>query len=252
MEEFIRKAKEEIPSVEHIMDLVWKEANFTKEQVWESFGSVLMEFDQRATEKFLEYEKKAIRKLAQLWIESQESNVKERFREILEDNENFVKKLAEIFSSFAELVQRLEKDLGNMRKARGGATFERSVIELLKYIGIPCQAPKGEVREKLRRVDVVIPSEDVALNTPDKAVFITCKRTLRERWKQEVPSAGPNQRFYLVTIDHKLSDKKVKEIGSKGLIVYVRDELKEENFKNFHWVRKLSDLPKDLETFRHR
>jgi len=252
MEEFIRKAKEEIPSVEHIMDLVWKEANFTKEQVWESFGSVLMEFDQRATEKFLEYEKKAIRKLAQLWIESQESNVKERFRKILEDNENFVKKLAEIFSSFAELVQRLEKDLGNMRKARGGATFERSVIELLKYIGIPCQAPKGEVREKLRRVDVVIPSEDVALNTPDKAVFITCKRTLRERWKQEVPSAGPNQRFYLVTIDHKLSDKKVKEIGSKGLIVYVRDELKEENFKNFHWVRKLSDLPKDLETFRHR
>jgi len=252
MEEFIRKAKEEIPSVEHIMDLVWKEANFTKEQVCESFGSVLVEFDQRATEKFLEYEKKAIRKLAQLWIESQESNVKERFREILEDNENFVKKLAEIFSSFAELVQRLEKDLGNMRKARGGATFERSVIELLKYIGIPCQAPKGEVREKLRRVDVVIPSEDVALNTPDKAVFITCKRTLRERWKQEVPSAGPNQRFYLVTIDHKLSDKKVKEIGSKGLIVYVRDELKEENFKNFHWVRKLSDLPKDLETFRHR
>ena len=252
MEEFIRKAKEEIPSVEHIMDLVWKEANFTKEQVRESFGSVLVEFDQRATEKFLEYEKKAIRKLAQLWIESQESNVKERFREILEDNENFVKKLAEIFISFAELVQRLEKDLGNMRKARGGAIFEKSVIELLKYIGIPCQAPKGEVREKLRRVDVVVPSEDIALNTPDKAVFITCKRTLRERWKQEVPSAGPNQRFYLVTIDHKLSDKKVKEIGSKGLIVYVRDELKEENFKNFHWVRKLSDLPKDLETFMHR
>ena len=84
------------------------------------------------------------------------------------------------------------------------------------------------------------------MRTPDKAIFLTCKRTLRERWKQEVPSAGPNRRVYLITIDEELSGSKAREINEKGLIAFVRDELKESKFKNFHWIRKLSDLPREV------
>jgi hypothetical protein len=98
----------------------------------------------------------------------------------------------------------------------------------------------------LRRIDIVIPSGEVALETPDKAIFIICKRTLRERWKQEVPAVGPNQRVYLLTIDNELSETKAKEIKNLGLIVYIKDNLKEEKFKDLPWVRKLSDLPKDI------
>jgi len=141
----------------------------------------------------------------------------------------------------------LEKDLGNMRKARGGRTFEKLVLKLLQALGIEGETPQGEAREKLGRIDIVIPSVNVALETPDRAFFLACKRTLRERWKQEVPIAQPNQRVYLITIDEELPERKAKEIKEKGLIAFVRDDLKEqEHLIGKPWIRKLSDLPKEL------
>jgi len=158
-----------------------------------------------------------------------------------ESQEEFINKLSEIFWEFGLLVQQLEKDLGNMRKARGGKTFEKVIV--INFIGVKCEMPKGKIKEKLKRIDIVIPSEELAIKKPDRAIFITCKRTLRERWKQEVPSAGPNQRIYL--IDEELSENKVEEIMERGLIFFVRDEIKK-RFKDNDWVRKLSDLPKEV------
>jgi len=120
-------------------------------------------------------------------------------------------------------------------------------VKLLNFIGVKCEMPKGKIKEKLKRIDIVIPSEELAIKKPDRAIFITCKRTLRERWKQEVPAARPNRRrrIYLITIDEELSENKVKEIVGKGLIVFVRDEIKK-RFKYNSRVRKLSDLPKEV------
>ncbi|MGQ9819791.1 MAG: hypothetical protein ACUVQ1_07705 [Candidatus Kapaibacteriales bacterium] len=42
---------------------------------------------------------------------------------------------------FGILVQNLEKDLGNMRKARGGKTFEKALLSLLKFINIKAEIP---------------------------------------------------------------------------------------------------------------
>jgi hypothetical protein len=111
------------------------------------------------------------------------------------------------------------------------------------------EIPTGEYRERLRRIDIVIPNSVEALENPDKAVFITCKRTLRERWRQEVPAVGPNQRVYLLTLDEELSQEKANEIRNLGLIVYVRDDLKQSRFSSKSWVRKLSDLPKDISLY---
>ncbi len=44
------------------------------------------------------------------------------------------------------IVQELEKDLGNMRKARGGKTFEKAIQVLLEKIGIHSERPK--IQEK--------------------------------------------------------------------------------------------------------
>jgi len=151
------------------------------------------------------------------------------------------------FAEFGDLVQQFEKDLGNMRKARGGKTFEKVIIKFLSFIGIKSEIPRGIAKEELRRIDIVIPSVDIAIKTPDRAIFLTCKRTLRERWKQEVPQARLNQRIYLLTIDDDLSEGKAIEINQKGLIAFVRDELaKDRVFGKMPWVRRLSDLPGEL------
>ncbi|MGQ9819792.1 MAG: type II restriction endonuclease [Candidatus Kapaibacteriales bacterium] len=78
-------------------------------------------------------------------------------------------------------------------------------------------------------------------------MFLTCKRTLRERWKQEVPQARINQRIYLLTLDDSLSISKANEINQKRLIAFVGDEIAEmENFNTKPWIRKLSDLLKGI------
>lgn len=134
-----------------------------------------------------------------------------------------------------------------MRKARGGKTFEKVVLRLLAFIDIKGESPTGNAKEELRRIDIVIPSIEIATKTPDRAIFLTCKRTLRERWKQEVPQARLNQRIYLLTIDEDLSESKANEINQKGLIAFVRDELtKNPSLQKMPWIRKLSDLPKEL------
>ena len=245
MKEIIEEAKKEIPSVDEIINFTWRSLNLKRALVLKKFGKILIEFDEFATNQFKKYERKALEKLAKLWIENQRKEIKSKLEKLLKDKD-FIDKLSKMFADFALLVQQLEKDLGNMRKARGGRTFEKVVEKLLKFIDIECEIPKGKIKEKLRRIDIVIPSGEIANETPDKAIFITCKRTLRERWKQEVPSAGPNQRVYLLTIDDELSETKAEDIKKLGLIVYIRDELKKEKFKDLPWVRKLSDLPRDI------
>ncbi len=249
MEEFIRAAKSEIPSVDHILDDTWNQLRLEKSFVKNNFGEVLVIFDAKATEIFREYERKALWKLAQSWLNTQKDEVKKKLEKILAQKgwDKFIEKASQVFVEFGVLVQSLEKDLGNMRKARGGKTFEKVVLKLLKFINIKGEIPLGKAREELRRIDIVIPSIEIATETPDRAIFLTCKRTLRERWKQEVPQARLNQRIYLLTIDEDLSESKAKEINQKGLIAFVRDEVtKSQSLQKMPWIRKLADLPKEL------
>lgn len=49
-------------------------------------------------------------------------------------------------------------------------------------------------------------------------------------------------------MDDDLSENKAKEINEKGLIAFVRDELKQkEQIKNMAWIRGLNSLPKELQ-----
>lgn len=239
-------AKNLIPPVDEIIDETWSNLSLSKSYVKSKFCGALVRFDAEATSVFKKYEREAIKSLALSWIENQKDELKSELRNII-DREDFSERLSQRFVDFALLVQDFEKILGNMRKARGGKTFEKVLVKLLNYIGIKCETPVGRIREKLKRVDIVIPSSEVALRTPDKAIFLTCKRTLRERWKQEVPQARLNQRIYLITIDDDISESKAEEINQKGLIPFIPDKLKTKKFKNMPWIRKLSDLPKEVQ-----
>ena len=249
MGEFVLLAKKEIPSLDKIIDEAWIQLGLKKSFIKNNFSQALIIFEEKANDIYREYEKRALIRLAKLWLNSQKEEIRKEFEKIVKVKgwEEFVGEASRIFMEFGVLVQNLEKDLGNMRKARGGKSFEKIILKLLKFIDIECEFPKGKMSEELGRIDIVIPSIDVAHKTPDKAVFLTCKRTLRERWKQEVPQVRPNWRVYLLTIDNEITQNKAKEINKKGLIAFIKDELKEKFFKEMPWIRRLSDLPKEVE-----
>jgi len=48
-------------------------------------------------------------------------------------------------------------------------------------------------------------------------------------------------------MDESLSESKAKEINQKGLIAFVKDELTNtQSLQKMPWIRKLTDLPKEL------
>jgi 5'-deoxynucleotidase YfbR-like HD superfamily hydrolase len=137
MKSIIGQIKREIPSVDEIIDLTWEKLKFTKDFVRKNFGKAILKFDEEATKEFKKYEQEAIKKLAELYIGSNQSEIREKLKDLIEKKEEeFISKLAEIFYEFSFWVQQLEKDLGNMRKARGGKTFEKVIAKLLNFIKV--------------------------------------------------------------------------------------------------------------------
>jgi hypothetical protein len=246
--EIIHIAKKEIPSVDDIIEITLNNLQLEKEFVYKQFGTALNLIDEKGTDVYLNYEKKALYKLAEQWVELQKEDIKKELKDILmkKDWEEFVKSVSKVFTEFGILVQKFEKDLGNMRKARGGITFQKAVLRLLNFIDIQGEMPYGNVGERLGRIDIVLPSSKIALENPSKAIFITCKRTLRERWKQETPLIKYNKKVFLITLDQNISEKKAKEIKSLGFIAFVQDNLKKEKFSSLDWIKSLNELPKEL------
>jgi 5'-deoxynucleotidase YfbR-like HD superfamily hydrolase len=137
MKSIIEQVKREIPSVDEIIDLTWEKLKFTKDFVRKNFGKAILKFDEEATKEFRKYEQEAIKKLAELYIGSNQSEIREKLKDLIEKKEEeFISKLAEIFYEFSFWIQQLEKDLGNMRKARGGKTFEKVIAKLLNFIKV--------------------------------------------------------------------------------------------------------------------
>lgn len=152
----------------------------------------------------------------------------------------------DLFEMFLPFANSLEKRFGNSRKSRAGSTLEKIVRILLLKIDIPCEKPNKDAK-KLKRIDIVVPNQTTALVEADKAYFISCKRTLRERWKQIISEREKNWRVYLVTLDDNLSEAKAEEINKESIIVYVPDDVKKQkHLKSKPWVRSFSDLPADL------
>lgn len=233
-----------IPDLDAILKQAVKSLELDKlsaEEISRNFGQLLNEVDSTAFKIYKEHEKKAFEKLIEIWI----NNRKDWVSEILkEKGEAGVK---EILSHLVEPIREMEFRTSQMRKARGGKTFEYAVRILLDLAGVPCEEPHEETKSILKRIDLVSPDAETARKTPDKAIFIATKRTLRERWKQVVPEHMKGTRLYLVTINGELPEDKANQIKETGMVVYVRDELKAApHLKDKPWVRKLSNLPQDI------
>lgn len=82
----------------------------------------------------------------------------------------------------------LDKGLGttiaNIRRSRAGSTSEVILRTMLDAAGIKCE--KGKVKIGGYRPDVVVPSNAELKKSKKKGIAISVKRTLRERWSEDI------------------------------------------------------------------
>lgn len=236
----VTKSLETIPDVDEIVEeAIEKLTNsgiLTHEQIKSKFSDALSILERTAYDLYIEYENKAL------------ENLKERY--IKTEGENIPPK--KVMNNTFPLVKEFEFRAGQSRKARGGSTFEKAVPLLLQAMLVQCEKPtKNDDAKTFRQIDLIIPSVDVAVERPEQAVFISVKRTLRERWKQVIDERILGY-VYLVTHagEKDLTKSKCEDISKHKIILYVRDEIKNLDYlKNEKYVRTLNDLPKDLEHF---
>ena len=248
-EKIIYAAKARMPNLQKILnsaiDSVQNETpNMLKpEYIKQHFSECVIVLERKAFNIYLKNEEDLFLSIIEEWVSQNEELIEEINRKSLPPTD-FTK---EVCKYFYPMVQRMEFDSSQTRKSRGGKSFEHIIEYLLKTIDVPCQKPSKEARKILKRVDLVVPDQKTAIKRPDNAFFLSCKRTLRERWKQAIPERKPSWRVFLLTIDENLPEDKAIEIDALGMIVYVKDELKDKShLQKKEWVRRLSELPKDI------
>ncbi|MHB1077037.1 type II restriction endonuclease [Thiobacillus sp.] len=113
-----------------------------------------------------------------------------------------------------------------VRKSRAGRSFEHHIARLLRdgQIIFQEQAITGG-----RRPDFVLPNVKTLkakVRTYDKALILSLKTTLRERWKQ-VPMEKFNCALFLATVDDRVSADAIEDMRSLGVHLLVPESLKE-------------------------
>lgn len=149
-------------------------------------------------------------------------------------------------------VQEFERRLGQKRKARGGKSLEDVVSFLFDYYKFKSSA-KPEHLDFDFEVDKWFKCKN------GWTIGISCKRTLRERWKQiSLSSDMLSQKkiqeiWHLVTLDNDLSDDKIVTLGPQRQKFYLPDNspmyLKYSNNPGTkEYVKPLSKLIADIRT----
>ena len=148
-------------------------------------------------------------------------------------------------------VQEFERRLGQKRKSRAGTSLEDVLTFLFERYGFKSH-PKPDHFQTDIEVDKWFKCKD------GWTIGISCKRTLRERWKQ-VSSADSHalsrykikEVWHLITYDKDISDDKLTMLGQQRQIFYL-DESNERYKSAFahkgmtDYVRPLSGLIADL------
>ncbi|WNY23575.1 hypothetical protein MmiHf6_08840 [Methanimicrococcus hongohii] len=148
-------------------------------------------------------------------------------------------------------VQEFERRLGQKRKGRAGTSLEDVITFLFDYYKFSSH-PKPDHFQTDIEVDKWFKCRD------GWSIGISCKRTLRERWKQ-VSSADSNalsryqikEIWHITTYDKDLSDEKLTMLGQQRQIFYLADTSERYKSASIHkgmkeYVRPLSQLINDI------
>lgn len=148
-------------------------------------------------------------------------------------------------------VQEFERRAGQKRKSRAGNSLEDITTFLFDYYHFNSH-PKPDHFQTDIEVDKWFRCKD------GWSIGISCKRTLRERWKQ-VSSADSNalsrhkikEIWHLITYDRDLSDDKITMLGNQRQVFYLADDSERFKTASSHigmkdYVRPLSQLIDDI------
>ncbi len=148
-------------------------------------------------------------------------------------------------------VQEFERRLGQKRKERGGTSLETAISFFFNYYKFPSTEAPSHFDQDLE-VDKWFKCKD------GWSIGISCKRTLRERWKQlSQADRGTLSHFkikelwHIITYDNDLSDDKIVRLGEQGQIFYLMDNSEiyqkcSEHVGMKDYVRPLSGLISDI------
>jgi len=148
-------------------------------------------------------------------------------------------------------VQEFERRLGQKRKARGGNSLESVVDFLFEYYWFKSSTAPSHFDQDIE-VDKWFKCKD------GWKIGISCKRTLRERWKQlSQADRGTLSHFkvkelwHIITYDRDLSDDKIVRLGEQGQVFYLLDTSDKYLRCSVHkgmkdYVRPLSQLISDI------
>ena len=133
----------------------------------------------------------------------------------------------------------LEKSLMQSRATRAGDTVEMIIEKLLHLMGIPCDRKVWYPKRNGEQLDIVIPDKNTLLRTPEKAIIISVKREVRERWREVVGEAyilrGVHKvpdNIWFVTVTCDVSSYVISSMTKLSIRVYVPDDCYEE-FKTY-------------------
>jgi hypothetical protein len=107
------------------------------------------------------------------------------------------------------ILDRFFLSLTQSRRTRAGAAFEIVVTTLFTVLEYPHTA-QPEIAGS--RPDYILPSIEHYHNFATDCIVFTCKRTLRERWRQVITEGMTGQAFFLATIDENLSTPELKRM----------------------------------------
>lgn len=152
---------------------------------------------------------------------------------------------------YTAFIQEFERRLGQKRKSRAGNSLEDVATFIFDYYNFTSH-PKPDHFQTDIEVDKWFKCED------GWSIGISCKRTLRERWKQ-VSSADSNalsrykikEIWHITTYDRDLSDDKLTMLGQQRQIFYLCDDSEKYKHTSSHkgmsdYVRPLSQLIDDI------
>lgn len=124
---------------------------------------------------------------------------------------------------FTAFVQEFERRVGQKRKTRAGSSLENDTQFILDFFGFHTHAAPEHFTAALE-VDRWV------LDNDGWYIGISCKRTLRERWKQvsttDVDMLNQykiRELWHVITYDRDLSDDKITEMGSHRQVIYLPD-----------------------------
>jgi EcoRII C terminal len=120
-------------------------------------------------------------------------------------------------------VYQLINSIAQSRRSRAGSAFEDVIKALFRRLGYPCDE-QAVVNGK---PDFILPSAEHYRRHAQDTIIFTCKRTLRERWRQIATEGTRGLGHFLGTIDGSIGPRLLEEMRTNRIYLVVPKDVKD-------------------------